>query len=107
MLKVTRQTHLHSLTDRECNRGVTRLLCLLDGKTLVSTGRDGLIDVLDLSTQRWVRAFGANVHKCKVTPLEFSAGLLVSSASATNIWRLDGTLLHQVDLGVSWIVGSI
>lgn len=107
MLKVTRRTHLHSLTDRECNRGVIRLLCLLDGNTLVSTGRDGLIDVWDLSTQHWVRAFGANAHKCKVTALEFSAVPLVSSASATDIWRLDGTLLHQIDLGVSWIVGYI
>ena len=49
-----------------------------------------------------------DAHSDTVDTLEFSAGRLVSSAdNFTYIWKLDGTLLHEIDFGISWMTASV
>ena len=87
MLKVARQTHLYSLSARDTRRGdpkwgVDRIVCLPDGKTLVTGVQEADVRVWDLTTQRCVRTLLSSEY----SGLLFTFILLQGSLSGRTYW---------------------
>lgn len=102
MFKIALKTNLYSLQSPESNNGSISLLCLPDGNTLVSHGRDKIVHVWDVETKSLIRSFGEGIHR----PLPFLTIKNVSGdfilahtndrSSPIHVWTMEGNIEYDI-----------